>query len=1167
MPTLQDCLAKARHPEELRFGICWQHGAEEAPIPFADDPRFRIVDVDWRESRGACWARAEIMKLWQGEDWFLQLDSHHRFVQDWDVKLLHHAERTGSARPILTTYTTPFHPGDPDVLESGAMRMDFDRFTEEGIILFRPSVIPGWPDLDRSVRARFLSAHFFFAPGQLVKDVPYDPDLYFIGEEITLAIRAFTHGYDLYHPPETIVWHEYTRSYRTKHWDDHVKERGVDRAWHERDAESREKIKRFLADPHVGPFGCGTVRTFAEYEAYAGLSFRHRRVQDDTRRHEEPPNPPAPADWADKIRAYRVRIGLDRATLPEAALADPQFWFVGFHDANNEEIYRRDADEQELGVLLAGDAPRIVIDREFEIGREPVTWTVWPVSRSQGWLTKLTGPIDHTPPSATLVTALLDIGRGRLAGPFARSFEEHYLPLFARLLAADLPMVIYVDPQHADLVWRHRRPHNTKVIPLRAEDLRAFPHFAEVQRVRAREDWSSQTGWLPWSPQAALELYNPLVMSKMRWLGEQARENPFGTERVFWIDAGLCQTVSGDLLCDPALGRRLAEAAGDFLFVGFPYAGSSEIHGFPRPALTAAAGVGVVDRVIRGGFFGGRAAAAAEIAALYDAVLAETLAAGHMGTEESLFTILSYRHPERVRCYMVEENGLMGTFFDALREGRVESLRLRAPEPPAAPAAAVGDLPPGIVPSDADGASKGTTTFLGLYMMQNRNAPFAFQELTRHLAAEGRRPARVIEIGTGFGGLSVLLQVYCLAVGAEFITYDTSGHAGETDLFKRLQIDLRVRDTTHEFVVAEIAREIQREGLTLLVCDGANKVHEVETFSDYLKPGDLVMAHDYGSSRAEFDAKIRGTLWSWCEITDADIARAVERNALEPVLPEVFAPAVWTCRVKRGQTVKRVRGGAARVDSVGLYVLGFNAPDQLRAWIASVEEADPAMLAGSRKVLLNNSTDESTFAAYDELCRTYDFEQFRLGNMGINRGRIWCARHFDETRGDAMLYFEDDMLLHTDEGLCANGFRTCVPDLLDRAKEILRHEDLDFLKLSYTEFYGDHSEHWGYYNLSDAERAEYFPDGPRTRVDAIKNYRGLSYLLGEVFYSNWPMLMTREGNRAMFLDGDVPLFEQLLMVRALKLTRAGTLRGGVLLASPIRHHRFHHYPAEERKEC
>ena len=80
--------------------------------------------------------------------------------------------------------------------------------------------------------------------------------------------RAFTHGYDLFHPTEVIVWHEYTREYREhKHWTDHNHDKGVDVAWHQRDRVSLDKVKRLLESPTVGPFGLGTARTFADYEA------------------------------------------------------------------------------------------------------------------------------------------------------------------------------------------------------------------------------------------------------------------------------------------------------------------------------------------------------------------------------------------------------------------------------------------------------------------------------------------------------------------------------------------------------------------------------------------------------------------------------------------------------------------------------------------------------------------------------------------------------------------------------------------------------------------------------------------------------------------------------------------------------------------------------------
>jgi hypothetical protein len=390
--TIEDCLAKARHPEELCFGICWQRGPNEPELPFFDDHRFRIREVSWRNSAGACWARAEIMKLWQGEEFFLQLDSHHRFSQDWDVKLLHHVQRTGSDKPVIGTYAPPFAPWET-APAAEPMQMNFDRFTEDGIPLFQGGVIPDWHDLSAPIPARFISAHFLFTIGRFVGDVPYDPDLYFLGEEITLAIRAFTNGYDLFHPPEHILWHEYTRSYRPKHWDDHVAERGLLVPWHHRDAFSRQKVNAFLRQPTVGAFACGSTRTFAEYEEYAGLDFRRRRVQDYTRLRRRPPNPPQSPDWAEQVRTWQVQITMDRGLVPTLPVEDCHFWYLGLHDAFNEEIFRADVFGAELYGYIVGNDPRIVITREFASDREPATWTVWPVSHSRGWLEKISGAI------------------------------------------------------------------------------------------------------------------------------------------------------------------------------------------------------------------------------------------------------------------------------------------------------------------------------------------------------------------------------------------------------------------------------------------------------------------------------------------------------------------------------------------------------------------------------------------------------------------------------------------------------------------------------------------------------------------------------------------------------------------------------------------------------
>jgi hypothetical protein len=391
IPTIVDCLSKARRPEALRFGVCRQFGPEDPPFPFAGDPRFRVIDVDWRESQGACWARHEIMQRYDGEELFLQLDSHHRFVPDWDALAIEQLSMAGGDRPLLTTYAPHFRPDTPEGYDSTPTQMDFDHFTEEHIVLFRPSELRKHRRRTRPVQARFLSAHFLFTRGRFVEDVPYDPELYFIGEEITLAVRAFTHGYDLYHPHRVIVWHEYTRSYRPhKHWTDHQLENGVPRPWHDRDRASLEKVKGLLLEPRVGKYALGSRRTLQDYEDYAGLSFKHRKVQDYTRSRKAPPNPAMASDWADRVHRYRVVISFRRDQIPKT-IQDYAFWYVGLHDEFGRELHREDLTGEEVFDMLAKSEPTMTVVRELESGHAPASWTIWPYSASAGWLEKFVG--------------------------------------------------------------------------------------------------------------------------------------------------------------------------------------------------------------------------------------------------------------------------------------------------------------------------------------------------------------------------------------------------------------------------------------------------------------------------------------------------------------------------------------------------------------------------------------------------------------------------------------------------------------------------------------------------------------------------------------------------------------------------------------------------------
>ncbi len=78
------------------------------------------------------------------------------------------------------------------------------------------------------------------------------------------------------------------------------------------------------------------------------------------------------------------------------------------------------------------------------------------------------------------------------------------------------------------------------------DDIRNFPYYDLVQRVRERDEWRNLVDWLANSPQASMPMYNPMVMSKLFWTRDVSRENPFNTDAFLWIDGGhLCNDPDG----------------------------------------------------------------------------------------------------------------------------------------------------------------------------------------------------------------------------------------------------------------------------------------------------------------------------------------------------------------------------------------------------------------------------------------------------------------------------------------------------------------------------------------------------------------------------------------------------------------------------------------------
>jgi hypothetical protein len=384
IPTIEDCISKAKFPENLVFGIAWQHSNEQNLSKYKEDKRFKILDIPYKESKGASWARSQINSLYSDEKYTLQIDSHTRFIQNWDEELISMWESMNDPYAVLTTYPSDYYPNLPEEKWVKTPYVIHTHSILDGKTQQRPRVLPNWEDIKSPIRAIHLAAGFVFSIGQMIKDVPYDPNLYFIGEEMNLSIRLYTHGYNLYHPHKIIIWHYYIRKGNPKHWDDHS-----DWGNNSLQADIRNDclLKRKF-DINLGIYNLGNKRTLEEYQNYSGIDYTRNILHLDTIDGKEPPRDLSDfSKWSYEIKEHRETIKWNYNIIDKTK--PYRFWAFIFKDQTNNEIYRQDVLYSEDKDLLDG----IKREKEFVFNyyspaQKPSVLIIWPYAESMEWLNK-----------------------------------------------------------------------------------------------------------------------------------------------------------------------------------------------------------------------------------------------------------------------------------------------------------------------------------------------------------------------------------------------------------------------------------------------------------------------------------------------------------------------------------------------------------------------------------------------------------------------------------------------------------------------------------------------------------------------------------------------------------------------------------------------------------
>jgi len=297
--TVESLYSMADNPLNVFVGLCQQNNGKEdqdcinnnSPIISKYIKNIRIIRIPYFEAKGPTWARYLCSTLWDGEQYYFQIDSHTKFVKGWDTKcisMIKMIKNSGlSQKPVLSSYPKEYEAYKDGELSDNERynvpRMCKSFFNKRDMISFMGSQVMNSNKIPYNTP--YLASGMFFCEAYFLDELPYDPNLdyLFVGEEILHSIRFYTNGWDIYTPYENIIFHEYERKDKPKIWTDNP---------YYSDLPAFNKVKYYIGiiqekeknniDKHIinniDKYGLGKVRSLQDYYNFAGIDIVNKKV-------------------------------------------------------------------------------------------------------------------------------------------------------------------------------------------------------------------------------------------------------------------------------------------------------------------------------------------------------------------------------------------------------------------------------------------------------------------------------------------------------------------------------------------------------------------------------------------------------------------------------------------------------------------------------------------------------------------------------------------------------------------------------------------------------------------------------------------------------------------------------------------------------------------------
>lgn len=209
--TIEDCLNKARFPENIIFGICLQSDEDDKCLDkYKDNKQFKIKHINWSKARGPAYARGIIYDMFTDEDYFFQIDCHTRFYDNWDENIINCFNdcKKINNNAIISHYPVNINnmgKNDDSIVNITTVRcidINMGIKTHGRHVSISSCPMKSWG----------ISAAMLFFDRKTYYDIPFDKDIYFglqFEEQVVLSARFWTSGYDIFTPSKHIIGTEY----------------------------------------------------------------------------------------------------------------------------------------------------------------------------------------------------------------------------------------------------------------------------------------------------------------------------------------------------------------------------------------------------------------------------------------------------------------------------------------------------------------------------------------------------------------------------------------------------------------------------------------------------------------------------------------------------------------------------------------------------------------------------------------------------------------------------------------------------------------------------------------------------------------------------------------------------------------------------------------------